>query len=990
MKKIYFKSMLLLAMFAISFGAGAQEPPIAPGGDVVTAGKTYTFFTYSKLSSQMTRTSWDGAIYSPNSGVQQFTVSLSAEQINGDSWSFYHDVVAEDNTVTRNYLNIPNGSGNLNINATEPTLWNITPAKLDGFYLVEVGEGNNTAAIGYHIHMNAGNEYVVASYVGNSWYPDFYGGVLKDENGDDVYLSDEDDRLVMGDSSSCYWAFVEVDKVPEFLVKANGFATLNRYHKTYLVDDSYADYAEGFTVSYNAALALYKNAEFTEEDANAITAQLNAKIALYAQIQQAQLIENPDVALSDAITNAESSFKTVTATEDVEAATAALAKAVSDFNLGLGDVTGLGKNMSFEDLSAQNGSTTSSVEGAPTGWNVYVNGKQVSTAAEVKSAGFNAWHGVNGDGNGEGKDGDYIFGIWNSAIPTYELSQTIEGLENGTYTISAGLMVGANGNGSRRTTQRIFGNLNSTYFGYESDYNLEELDVTEVYSFQGNEEPVTDTELLPISVKAYVYDGTLTFGVRTDGRISAANRTSMNGSGGDGWFKLDNFTIHKDGYNVEDAMQILNFYKENLNQIVDNDDQLMSGTVRQEGAEMVTAAEAVTVSSSAETINSMILSLKDAVDAAYKSARDYNRLVDAIEEAYENLEKYDSKAGVGEYADVIAEIEDKLLNQEYNTAEEIDAAIQELAEALQACIESDTIEAGTDLTEYIKNRSFEDVSGQQNPNSGGIDNVPNGWNLVLNGTEVRTPAEITEAGGITAWCAVNQGDNINIEYDGQTYTQQYTDGTHLWGIWNDRVPEVELYQVLNLPAGVYTLTCDMMVEHNWAGVNITTQRLFANESVQMWARDTDYGENFTTDMQYAQVLQAYNTSNEISYFSYAGYDNDVQGSYTSLLRPMSVTFRVGEDGKAKIGMRTNAIDMNGTERPIAGAGWFKVDNFRLTCNSVGLIELPALPDAIEYVNVEKGTAPIYDIAGRRVQSSLKDGQLTKGIYIQNGQKFMVK
>ena len=98
-------------------------------------------------------------------------------------------------------------------------------------------------------------------------------------------------------------------------------------------------------------------------------------------------------------------------------------------------------------------------------------------------------------------DGELAFGLWNSGVPQYEISQTISGLENGSYTISAGLMVGANGNGSRRTTQRIFGNLNSKYFASEDEYNLEVLDQSEVYSFEGLVEPVTDRELQPISVR---------------------------------------------------------------------------------------------------------------------------------------------------------------------------------------------------------------------------------------------------------------------------------------------------------------------------------------------------------------------------------------------------------------------------------------------------------------------------------------------------------
>jgi hypothetical protein len=107
------------------------------------------------------------------------------------------------------------------------------------------------------------------------------------------------------------------------------------------------------------------------------------------------------------------------------------------------------------------------------------------------------------------------------------------------------MMVGANGGGSRRTTQRIFGNLNSTYFGGTDDYDHSLLDKSEVYDFAYLVEPVTDTELQPIAVRAYVYDGTLTFGFRTDGNIAAANRTTSNGAGGDGWFKIDNFRLYK-------------------------------------------------------------------------------------------------------------------------------------------------------------------------------------------------------------------------------------------------------------------------------------------------------------------------------------------------------------------------------------------------------------------------------------------------------------
>ena len=100
---------------------------------------------------------------------------------------------------------------------------------------------------------------------------------------------------------------------------------------------------------------------------------------------------------------------------------------------------------------------------------------------------------------------------------------------------------------------------------------------------------------------------------------------------------------------------------------------------------------------------------------------------------------------------------------------------------------------------------------------------------------------------------------------------------------------------------------------------------------------------------------------------------------------MSLNFRVGEDGKAKIGFRTNNVDASGTEHPHACAGWFKLDNFRLSCLYVGLVPSPELPEGIEELAAENTGAAIYDLAGRKV-SKLVD----KGVYIQNGKKLLVK
>lgn len=978
MKKNYINSILLLLMLAVSLTASAQDGLTAPKGNTLESGKQYTLFNYYTPASYLGRTTWDGALINWGASADNYLKFYAIENENS-TWSFYYDTVDADSAAVRYYMNIPSGTANVNINATSAAEWQVS--QKDGFYRFVVGTGTNADAVGYNMHMNSGCAYIVASYPGNSWYPDFYGGKLVDAEGNEVY--DANDNLIMADSLSCNWILVEVDNVADYIVTATGYQTIRDFYNTYIADEPYADYQTGFTATYNAALAIYNGAEFFEEDVETVQAMVDAKVALYKQIEAAKALENPDAVLEGAISNATDIFNGTTDASTVTSATETLAKAVENFQLGAGDITSLGKNMSFEDLSAQNGNMTTGIGAPPAGWHVYINSAEVTTADEVKAAGIANWHGVNDDSEGEGKDGNYAYGIWTSSIPTFEVSQTIEGLENGTYTITAGLMVGANGNGSRRTTQRIFGNLNSTYYASEEEYNQTQLDQSEVYAFQGLVEPVTDRELKLVTVNAYVYDGTLTFGLRTDGNIAAANRTSGNSAGGDGWFKVDNFKITYNGYDADNALSIVNFFKQKLADMNDNSEIRLPESVRTNVETLVAAADELTSESAVEDINKSILDMSENITGVTNIANAYTSLGDAITTAYERAEEVQNYAGAGVFVDSILYVEDKWYNAEYETVEEINAAIAALDAYYQACLESDPIEEGSDLTSYIVNNSFEDLSNQNNSTSTGIANAPKGWTLVMDGNEVSTATEIGAA-GITNWCAINGGDNINVEFDGEVYTHQYTDGEYLWGVWSASVPEIELSQTLSLPQGVYELTCDMMVQHDWSGNCISTQRLFGNASVQMWARESDYADNLTNDALYAKALQDYNTDETVTYYSYAGYDNDVQGEYTSLLRPMKLTFVVGADKVAKVGIRTNKNSAVVADHN--GLGWFKVDNFHLTCVKLGEYTLPELPDAIEDVKSETNpsNSDIYDLAGRKVSAPVK------GIYIKNGKKFLVK
>jgi len=160
------------------------------------------------------------------------------------------------------------------------------------------------------------------------------------------------------------------------------------------------------------------------------------------------------------------------------------------------------------------------------------------------------WHTINTDGD-DTKTGNNICGLWNATFGDVAISQTITGLTNGTYKVTADLMGSSNAASSRLTTQRIFGNNCSVLFGTESDYSAETVSVLksklgEKVTYAGH--TVTESDagpLLKCEVICEVTDGTLSLGVKTNGSDSQYAFSFPNLTAGDGWgwFKVDNFTL---------------------------------------------------------------------------------------------------------------------------------------------------------------------------------------------------------------------------------------------------------------------------------------------------------------------------------------------------------------------------------------------------------------------------------------------------------------
>ena len=969
------------------------EPNVKP--EIPVNGQQYLLVNQNQSSNQfMSRTSWDGAVYFLSKDDSHYAdYALTAIQNEDGTWSFslpgtktvetgeYDEegnAIKETVDVTY-YMVLPNGSPNLNVNSETPAKWGLAPKEYNYFQLI-AGEGNNPAIFSscktvtgdFRLHLNNGNQFFVLQYYGAPFYPDCWGGITEtdDESTGDIIIA-------ANDSATFNWGFVSVDNIVAFTADHVAVQGLNNFHKKYIADEAYSDYAEGFNASFDAAKAIYKDAEYNWEDDPVVIAEmLSKKEEFFKAIEEAELIEDPTPALTNAIENAKNTFKSATAAAVVQAGIDALKNAVTAFKEGTGDLTGLGTNMSFEDLSAQDGGETSSVAAPPYGWNMYINGTQVTTADEIRSNGITAWCGVNNDSEGEAKDGAESFGIWTSGVPQFELSQTIEGLENGTYLVTAGLMAGANGGGSRLTTQRIFGNLNSAYYADESMYDQSQLDNSEVYSFAGNVEVQTDREMFFTPVRAYVYDGTLTFGVRTDGNIAATFRTSGNGAGGDGWFKVDNFTIQKLGYNGEDAAAVANHFINALAEAQEGGDVFAKALEDEIGGLIDGEVDA---STPADQINKTIITLKDKLPEVLASIAAYKKLNEAIENGWNDSDPYSYTPSYEEVLVPALEAAQEEF-EERTDQENIDALIEAIKNAIAQC-KSEAVQPG-DYANVIANGSFEDRSAQGGNNSDGAANPPAGWTLVLNGMECKTNADYGKAGASMGWCAINSGDNLDpstsIDENGVAWDHQYTEGDHLWGIWAGNVPDVELSQTIKgLPAGTYTLTCDMVVQWNWGGQCLTTQRIFANNYIQMFgAEDTyEFFTEDTEDMIRAKKCDEEFPEAEVKHMNYAGHYQSEREGLTNCPRPMSLTFGLQEGEDLKLGFRTNNVDVEqNTAHPYDSAGWFKLDNFQLLYVSA---DVPAGAEATSVKDIESSSSIVgrkyFNVSGAEVSQPVRGG-----------------
>ena len=359
------------ALLGLTLAANAGvDPKVKP--EPLVSGNEYVLVNKAQNANQyMSRTSWDGALYFLGEAESNYAAhSFIAIRNDDATWSFLReqditpapgyevtddgDTIFWERDIARTYLGIPGGTANVNFVVGSEIKWGVDP-KDGNFYNLILGEGNNSAALAMQpftptrdlrLHLNAGGQYFVTTYYQGPWYPDCAGGITDDETTGDVYFQ-------ANDSTSFLWGFVPVAKIPAYMADLRVVGPINSFEATY---GSLDGYQTGVAATVAAAAAIYNAPDYNEEDEDIINAMISQKVNLYKEIEAATLLnQDDDAVLAAAIANAQDTFDKTTDANSLEAAITALKQAEVNYSMGSGDMTSLGKNMSFEDLTAQDG-----------------------------------------------------------------------------------------------------------------------------------------------------------------------------------------------------------------------------------------------------------------------------------------------------------------------------------------------------------------------------------------------------------------------------------------------------------------------------------------------------------------------------------------------------------------------------------------------------------------------------------------------------------
>ena len=240
--------------------------------------------------------------------------------------------------------------------------------------------------------------------------------------------------------------------------------------------------------------------------------------------------------------------------------------------------------------------------------------------------------------------------------------------------------------------------------------------------------------------------------------------------------------------------------------------------------------------------------------------------------------------------------------------------------------------------------------------------------LLVNPDFELTSATKVNHGGIEQKGVKPYGWSVRGTLSGNSYGINH-DAANNYGenvCWYNTRPfplDFQLYQTVpasKLKPGTYRVRCLLWCQSGAFG----TCRLFANNNVQYFGKESDYDKNLA----------------EGETATFAGH-RGTSGA-TFILQEMEVTVAIGEGESLTLGIRTSCLKPDGTQAASSeSTGWFKVDHFR--------IERVADDDGDNIGNIipdpsvqRKGDGIWYNLAGQRQSHN------SSGILIQNGEKIL--
>ncbi len=289
-----------------------------------------------------------------------------------------------------------------------------------------------------------------------------------------------------------------------------------------------------------------------------------------------------------------------------------------------------------------------------------------------------------------------------------------------------------------------------------------------------------------------------------------------------------------------------------------------------------------------------------------------------------NLEK-------GRYNPILPASESMTLGQEQTTVRLVPYG----AAKLRVTVFPDALRRGSKtLTEQLLiNPDFELLSAGR-PNYGGVEQKtlkPYGW--IVRGTL--------------------PGNSYGINHDAINHYGENV-------CWFNTRPfplDFQLYQTIpasKLRAGTYRVGCLLWCQKGQLG----TCRLFANDNVQYFGKESDYDKN---------LVQGENAT-------FAGHTGTAGSPFR--LEEMMVEVTVKDGESIQLGIRTSKLKADGTEATGSEAtGWFKVDHFSIERVEEGEDGLSRL------LRDECKATQVYDLHGRPVYGPLRDG-----IFVVGGKK----